>query len=319
MKKFCLVCLLIAFVNSMLAQHSDYEGTITYSVETKSKVPGVSDQVWKTMLGLGDKLELSIKKGNFRRTTAYGDEYYIQQKQRVYLKFKGIDTLYYLDYASDTSQVIKIEKPADQKSIAGIACKALIITKSNVVTKYFYAPSLYLNPEYNKDNKIGRFDVFARETGSVWLGYTEESKSYTLMQQCTAIKQVAVDDAVFNLPVLPEKKFTSEAISVPARFAGSGGWNKYLQNNLKTDLAVKYLKIPRDQNSAMQSVVVGFLIDEQGLVSNVQVMNKEEVHPKLAEEAVRVVMESPRWKPATIFSTKVPQRITQPIAFQVMK
>lgn len=319
MKKCCLVCLLIAFANSLLAQQKDYEGTITYSVETRSKVPGVSDQIWKTMLGLGDKLEVTIKQGNIRRTTPYGDEYYIQQKQRVYLKFKGIDTLYYLDYASDTSQVINIEKPADQKNIAGIDCKALIITKANTVTKYFYAPSLSLNPAFNKDNKIGRFDVFARETGSVWLGYTEESRSYTLTHQCTAIKQTPVDEAVFNLPALPEKKFSYEAISAPARFAGSGGWNKYLQNNLKTDLAVKYLKIPRDQNSAMQSVVVDFLVDEQGLVSNVQVMNKKEVHPKLAEEAVRVVTESPRWKPATTFSTKVPQRITQPVVFQVMK
>jgi hypothetical protein len=319
MKKSCLVCVLIIFTNSLLAQQKDFEGTITYTVETKSKVPGVSDQVWKIMLALGDKLEITIKEGSIRRTTAYCEEYHIPQKQRAYLKFKGIDTLYYVDYASDTGQVLKIERPADQKNIAGIDCKAIIITTANAVSKYFYAPSLYLNPEYNKDNKIGRFDVFARETSSVWLGSTEESQSYTLTHQCTSIKQTPVDKAVFDLPALPEKKFTYEAISVPARLAASGGWNKYLQNNLKTDLAVKYLKIPRDQNTASQSVIVDFLVDEQGQISNVQLINKKEVHPKLAEEAIRVVTESPRWKPATILNTKVPQRVTQPVVFQVMK
>jgi len=319
MKKLALVYLLIAFANALLAQQKNYEGTLTYSVETKSKVPGVSDQVWKTMLGLGEKLEVTIKGGNIRRTTSYGDEYYIQQKQRVYLKFKGIDTLYFLDYAADTSQVIRIEKPADQKDIAGIDCKALIITKANSVSKYFYAPSLYLDPAFNKDNKIGRFDVFAHETSSVWLGHTEESRSYTLTHLCTAIKQTTIDDAVFNLPVLPEKKFTYEAVSSPARFAGSGGWNKYLQVNLNSEVATKYLKIPRDQNSATQTVIVDFFVDEQGQISNVQALNKKEVHPKLAEEAIRVVTESPRWKPATAFNTKIPQRVTQPVVFQVMK
>lgn len=319
MKKIGLLCLLVTFTHSLQAQQQDFEGTISYTVETTSKVPGVSDQVWKTMLAQGNKLEVTIKKGNIRHSTGYVEEYYIQQKQRAYLKFKSIDTLYYLDYAADTSQVTNIEKPVDQKKIAGIDCKALVLTTARTVTTYFYAPSLYLNPEYNKDNKIGHFDVFARETGSVWLGYTEESKSYTLTHQCTAIKQTAVDDAVFNLPALPEKKFTYEAISVPARFAGSGGWNKYLQNNLKIDLAGKYLKIPRDQNSAKQTVIVDFLVDEQGQISQVQAVNKKEVHPKLAEEAVRVVAESPRWKPATVLGTKIPQQVTQPVVFQVMK
>ncbi|MBO9566412.1 MAG: energy transducer TonB [Niastella sp.] len=319
MKKFGLICLLIAATHSLLAQQKDFEGTITYTVETKSNMPGISDQIWKTMLGLGDKLEIVIKKGNILRTTVYGNEYYIPQKQRVYLKFNKIDTLYYLDYDSDTTQVINVEKKTEQKTIAGTDCKAIVITTSRGNTKYFYAPSLYLNPGYNKDNKIGRYDVFARETGSIWLGYTEENKVYTLNHQCTSIKQAPVDDAVFNLPALPEKKFTYEAISVPARFSGSGGWNKYLQNNLKGDLAVKYLKIPRDQNTATQEVIVDFLVDEQGQVSNASVRNKKEVHAKLAEEAIRIVVESPRWKPATVFGVKVPQRMTQPVVFQVMK
>lgn len=319
MKKIGLVCLLVTFAYSLLAQQKDFEGTITYSIETKSNVPGINDQIWKTMLGLGDKLEVAIKEGNMRRTTVFGDEYYIPQKQRVYLKFKNIDTLYYLDYASDTTQVIKVEKKADQKNIAGIDCKAIVITTSKGSIKIFYAPSLYLNPEYNKDNKIGRYDVFTRETGSIWLAYTEENKAYVLTQQCTSIKQSAVDDVVFNLPALPEKKFTYEAISVPARFAGSGGWNKYLQSNLKGDLAGKYLKIARDQNTATQEVIVDFLVDEQGQPTNVTARNKKEVHAKLAEEAIRVVAESPRWKPATVFGKKVPQQVTQPVVFQVMK
>jgi hypothetical protein len=319
MKKLSLLCLFVAFASTLLAQQKDFEGTITYTVETKSNMPGISDQIWKTMLGLGDKLEVMIKKGNMRRTTVYGDEYYIPQKQRVYIKIKKIDTLYYLDYDSDTTQVINVEKKTEQKNIAGIDCKAIVITTSKGNTKLFYAPSLYQNPEYNKNNKIGHYDAFIRETSSIWLSYTEENKAYTLNHQCTSIKQTPVDDAVFNLPALPEKKFTYEAISVPARFSGSGGWNKYLQNNLKGDLAVKYLKIPRDQNTATQEVIVDFLVDEQGQVSNVSVRNKKEVHAKLAEEAIRIVIESPRWKPATVFGVKVPQQMTQPVVFQVMK
>ncbi|TMI78108.1 MAG: TonB family protein, partial [Bacteroidetes bacterium] len=99
----------------------------------------------------------------------------------------------------------------------------------------------------------------------------------------------------------------------------AGGWTKYLQMNLNGQLASKYLRIPKGEQSVSQQVMVKFLINEYGKVSNVEVLNKKEVHPKLAEEAVRVLNESPPWKPATFLGERTIFWLQMPITFEVDK
>jgi len=75
-------------------------------------------------------------------------------------------------------------------------------------------------------------------------------------------------------------------------------WQKYLQTNLNADLGARYLKVPKGQKEVQQSVMVNFLIDEHGIVSEAFAENAKDVHPKLAAEAIRVLQSSPRWIPA---------------------
>jgi hypothetical protein len=60
------------------------------------------------------------------------------------------------------------------------------------------------------------------------------------------------------------------------------------------------------------------MVSETGNVYNASVMNKRDVHPKLAEEAIRVVNIS-HWLPATVFGDAIPYKLQQPITFQVVK
>jgi hypothetical protein len=79
---------------------------------------------------------------------------------------------------------------------------------------------------------------------------------------------------------------------------GQAGWAKYLQANLNADLGSKTIKVPKGQTSAKVSVLVSFIVDEEGNISDISVDNAKDVPAKLAKEAMRVIKEGPRWIPA---------------------
>ncbi|MDX2045622.1 MAG: energy transducer TonB [Chitinophagaceae bacterium] len=314
---FALSALL--YSSAVFSQQKEFEGKIVYKIESKSKTEGISDKAVRNALCLGDSLVVHVRQGNYRRTSAGNDEYYIASRQKVFLKFRGIDTLYYLDYNSDSTVVLGVSKSGEQKKIAGYDCKSISVKTASYIAKYFFAPVLYINPEYDKNNTISRYDAYIRETSSIWLALNSDYNIYELSQTCLSVKETPVDMSVFSLPDLPEKKFSMELITVPPEFTRKGGWIKYIETSLNPDVANKYLKISRRETTAEQTVIVEFIISEKGRVLNAVVLNKKEVHPRLAEEALRVISESPVWRPAMALGEKVPSSYTQPVTFQAIK
>ncbi len=107
-------------------------------------------------------------------------------------------------------------------------------------------------------------------------------------------------------------------VQVAAKFpGGAGAWIQFLQQNLNSKLGKKYIPLPKNESSATQVVQVSFLIDKSGNVTEVKIDNPAAVHPKLAEEATRVISKSPQWKPATINGQQVVFRQKQSISFEV--
>lgn len=87
-------------------------------------------------------------------------------------------------------------------------------------------------------------------------------------------------------------------IAKAAEFRGGNmGWITYLEKNLQTDLGTRYVKMKRSDSIARQSVVVNFLVNATGIISDVSA-DKTDTHPKLVGEAIRVVRDGPRWEPA---------------------
>jgi hypothetical protein len=304
---------------AIFAQQKDFEGTVVYKVDVKSKVEGAGDKAWKNMLALGDSMTVMIKQGNYRQSTGVIDTYLISKDEKAYFKFKGIDTLFYIDYSSDTSSVLNISKSEEKRNIAGFECKAITIRTKAATRKYYYAPSLYMNPEYDKNNRISRYDVFAKETSSLYLSSFEENDSYTASYTCTRIQQSPVEKNAFELPNLPQKLFSTGSVTTPPTFAGRGGFIKYLQTNLDAPLGSKYIKIPKGEESATQTAIIAFMINERGRVINVQLINKGDVHPKLAEEAIRVISASPVWVPATMLGEKIVFWYKQLVTFETSR
>ncbi len=102
-----------------------------------------------------------------------------------------------------------------------------------------------------------------------------------------------------------------------ARFPGGvKGWQKYLEANLNSNLGAKYLK-PRKGETITQVAMVSFLVNAKGEITEVEILNPEDVHPKLAAETIRVIKECPKWIPAEQNGKKVIYRQKQSVTWQV--
>ncbi len=319
MQKITFIFLILVFGPNLFAQTTDFEGIIDYNVSAKGRYNDISEKdIMRSLLESG-QTTVMVRKGNYRYFSSIKDTWVINFERRVYYRFSGIDTLYFREFKDDTSNVLGAERGTEEKNIAGYNCKRITFYTTSGKHEYYYAPDLYNNPEYDKDIRIGRIDAFVKETSSMWLSHKVETDNYSLTSTAARVERKKIEDSAFVLPRLPVKKFTAEAILKEPVFFRAGGWIKYISTNVNADIGAKYLKIPKKETSATQTVYVGFMINKEGKVVNATVMNQKAVHPKLADEALRVVSSSPDWRPATLFGEKTISFRIQPITFSVTK
>lgn len=80
-----------------------------------------------------------------------------------------------------------------------------------------------------------------------------------------------------------------------------------------------YLKYPQEavEKGIQGSVMVGFIIDKEGKMTNVEIVKG--VHPLLDEQALKVVSASPKWRPGRRSGQKVSTSMTIPVEFRLEK
>jgi protein TonB len=75
------------------------------------------------------------------------------------------------------------------------------------------------------------------------------------------------------------------------------------------------LKYPEDADGAHGRVIVNFVVDKDGSISDIKVVRG--VHPSLDAEAVRVVKLMPKWQPAERGGKPVRSRFNFPVYFKL--
>ncbi len=112
-------------------------------------------------------------------------------------------------------------------------------------------------------------------------------------------------------PKEPDYTVEFKTVQIEAEFPGGrDAWKKYLERNLNT-------QTPTDNGAASgkYSVIVSFIVDREGNVSDVKAENNPGYGT--AEEAVRIIKKSHTWKPAQQNGRFVTYRMRQQITFQV--
>jgi TonB family protein len=117
--------------------------------------------------------------------------------------------------------------------------------------------------------------------------------------------------------ILEEEYFDEEGVVRPKPLqvdpspkGGLQGWNQYLSQNMK------YPKEAR-KNNYQGTVYLAFVISEDGSIQDLDVINPEDNHPLLTQEALRIVKSYPyKWSPGLLDGIAVRVLMTLPIRFR---
>ncbi len=298
-----------------------FQGKLVYLVSIKSKLDDLSDKDAHKILTIGDVLTVTMKGGNYKLSTEYADTYIIKSDRKEYIKFRKIDTVFYLDFDSDTADVTGIIHDNAIVSIGGHPCKGLTIETSKLARQYLYSTQLYSDPEDDRHNLIGQADVYAHETGGALRLWIRTDYPYaTETDSCIGIERQPINDHVFRLPDLPVTAlFSAPRIIFPRYPGGDRAWQDFLDSTLNSKLTERYVKIPKGENEAWKTVIVEFVVAEDGSLSNFHVTNADEVDAKLADEALRIMRLSRKWLPATFYGEKMKWTCQQGVEFRALK
>jgi hypothetical protein len=279
----------------------------------------MGEDAMKVIFGVSPDVTVYTKMNKQKYTSSAVESYYLGDQKKLYMKFRNVDTLYVADYSKSSPKPTSAGKTSEKKNIAGYDCEVFSMKGADGTRKYYYSPQLPMDPELYKGQEIGNFHVYGEATSSMWLAVEEESDIYRTYQEAVSVTPKPIDDSVFKLPALPQVPYEIEKLLITPTYDRNGGWATYVQKSVDVDVAAKYVKIPRGETSGLQSVLVKFLVTDKGIVENARVVNTKDVHPKIAQEALRVVNESGRWTPATIYGIKIPFTMQQPVTFVISK
>jgi hypothetical protein len=82
-----------------MAQPEYFQGSLVYRVNVQSKVDDLGDKDAHKVLAIGDQLTVTVKNGNYKLSTENADTYILKDDRKEYIKFRKIDTVFYLDFA----------------------------------------------------------------------------------------------------------------------------------------------------------------------------------------------------------------------------
>lgn len=107
---------------------------------------------------------------------------------------------------------------------------------------------------------------------------------------------------------LGEVKNFNEPETLPQFAKGIDAFNLFLAKN------IKYPERDRDRN-VTGKVVLQFDVERDGTISNIKAVRSPTL--AMAEESIRVLSLSPKWKPGIIYGFPVRAQFTQTIAFSL--
>jgi protein TonB len=101
---------------------------------------------------------------------------------------------------------------------------------------------------------------------------------------------------------------TASLDAYPEFEGGMNAWAKYIQRNLR-------YPVQAQEDGIQGKVFISFVIEKDGAISNVTVIRG--VASSLDQEAIRVILKSPRWKPGVQNKQFVRVRYNMPISFSL--
>ncbi|WP_099371949.1 energy transducer TonB [Sphingobacterium sp. 1.A.5] len=101
---------------------------------------------------------------------------------------------------------------------------------------------------------------------------------------------------------------------VPQFRGGQAAWQSFLQKTIDIRNAIEDMDSTQYVDFGLrQTAILEFTVCEDGEVCEIDILNESKISPAFAEEAIRVMKRSPKWKPAMKNNKAVRTRFRQPI------
>ena len=214
--KFKLIFGILFITFTSLTKKKYFEGIITYNVETRIlKESNYSDYL-KERYGTSMKFYWG-KNGNLLRKT-YGNNFgldyslYVQEENTFYVKYKGIDTLYYYNALTQDNELLEI-KESKSESILNQKCKKLELKlKSKIndkefVSEYFYSKNPKINYKLYQNINDGFANIIYKKTKSPYLKLKMIFDKIIITYTAQKIEEKVIDESIFKIDTeLPRKK-----------------------------------------------------------------------------------------------------------------
>ena len=236
-----------------------FQGSLVYRVSVQSKVDDLNDKDAHKALAIGDLLTVTMKNGDYKLSTEYADTYILKEDRKEYIKFRKIDTVFYLDFDSDTDRVTGIVRNNAVVTVGGYPCKGITIETGKVSRQYYYSTTLRTNPADDNYDMLAQAELYSTETGGgVKMWIRTEYPYATETDSCIRVEKKRVLDLVFRLPDLPiSALFSAPRIFFPRFPGGDSAWREYLRATLNPRLAERYIKVEKGEKEAWQTVILG--------------------------------------------------------------
>ena len=153
----------------------------------------------------------------------------------------------------------------------------------------------------------------------------ENTENQTEIQPIVEVIEGKGEETKFDLTLVniqyngggaPEKKeveYDSWALTDSAKFPGGmRELYKFLKKNTTYPRFEKELGLE-------QKVFVGFLVNKDGTIGKIEVLNESTVSKGFSQESKKVISKMPKWKPGEINGKKVSVRYVIPIDFKLKK
>lgn len=214
------------------------------------------------------------------------------------------DDRIYIDQSRQKS-IIKVDEEGTV-AVAETQAQAIVLSSIVQFTKeaYFYADHPFIYMIVCEDLKtilfIGQYTDGRIYRNGEWVS-DEDTKG--------AIELSFTDDKDFNPDDDPDRVY-EVCDQMPTFPNGLEAFHEFLRSNTKYPAEAK-------ENHTGGRVVVEFIIEKDGSISNIQV--KKSVDPLLDEEAVRVIRSMPKWIPGKQNGETVRVRFLAPITFKLQQ
>jgi hypothetical protein len=188
-----------------------------------------------------------------------------------------------------------------------------ILLNNKPVNVGVYLPNLDQNAVFNytmQDTIVLNFGTpFGQDAAEI--NFIFNPKDLINGENIIRFKPQGSSFSVTNIKLALRGKSKNDIFQYPAEFiGGTKAWMRYLKIYLDSDVPVK-----NGAPAGTYSVIVTFIILPDGSISDVTAENDPGYGTK--EEAIKILQNSPKWKPAIINGTTVSYKHRQQIVFGV--